>query len=130
MSFKSISASMALGPALALALACGASWAWAEESANQDGQTPPEKPKCVSSNTGFKEKGNAATIEIELLNSCDMRLKCTVDAFVIGARGQVQGHRTLILPAAAKGQTTRKAYAMKVRSAGGMANVSHSCRSL
>ena len=99
----------------------------AEQAADQK---PPEKPKCVTSNTAFKEKGKAATFEIELENSCDERLKCTVDAFVTGARGQAQGHGTLILAAAPKGQTTRKAYVMKVKSAGGMANVSHSCKSL
>ena len=93
-------------------------------------QKPPEKPKCVTSNTAFKEKGNAATLEIELENACDERLKCTVDAFVTGARGQAQGHGTLILAAAPKGQTTRKVYVMKIKSAGGMANVSHSCKSI
>ena len=93
-------------------------------------EKPPEKPKCVNNNSGFKEKGKTATFEVELENSCDERLKCTVDAFVTGARGQAQGHGTLILPAAPKGQTTRKTYEMKIKSAGGMANVSHSCKSI
>jgi hypothetical protein len=94
-------------------------------------QTPDkanEKPKCVTSNTAFKAKGTAATYEIELQNTCDIRLKCTIDAFVIGARGQAQGHGTVILAAAPKGQTTRKAFVMAVKSMGGMANVSHSCK--
>ncbi len=99
----------------------------AEQSADQK---PPEKPKCVASNTEFKEKGKTATFEVELENSCDERLKCTIDAFVTGARGQAQGHGTLILAAAPKGQTTRKAFVMKVKSASGTANVSHSCKSL
>ena len=93
-------------------------------------QAAPEKPKCVTSNTAWKESGKAATFEIELQNTCDVRLKCTVDAFVIGARGQAQGHGTLILAPAPKGQTTHKSYVMKVKGTGGMANVSHSCKSV
>lgn len=93
-------------------------------------QPPPEKPKCVTSNTFWKEQGKAASFEIELQNSCDVRLKCTVDAFIIGARGQAQGRGTVILAAAAKGQTSRGVYAVKVKSAGGMANISHSCKTL
>jgi hypothetical protein len=114
----------------------GISTALAEDSAGDDGQKPPaeqpapEKPKCVTSNTNFKEKGKAAIFEVELQNTCDMRLKCTIDAFVTGSRGQAQGHGTTILAAAPKGQTTRNAYAMKVKSAGGIANVSYSCKSL
>ncbi len=123
--------------ALALLLASGGSFtALAQDAAADDGQKPPaeqaapEKPKCVTSNTNFKEKGKAAIFEVELQNTCDMRLKCTIDAFVTGARGQAQGHGTIILAAAPKGQTTRNAYALKVKSAGGIANVSHSCKSL
>jgi hypothetical protein len=125
----------------ALVLTVAASAAFAQDNKSADDQQPqaeqtlqaapePEKSKCVTSNTDFKEKGRAATFEVELVNSCDIRLKCTVDAFVIGARGQAQGHGTLILAPAAKGQSTRKAYVMKVKSAGGMANVSHSCKSI
>jgi hypothetical protein len=119
------SATVAIGFALMVTGAAGT--ALAED---ESGQQPPEKPQCVASNTGFKEKGKAASYEIELVNSCDMRLKCTVDAFVIGARGQAQGHGTLVLAAAPKGQTTRKTYVMKVKSAGGMANVSHRCKAI
>jgi hypothetical protein len=91
---------------------------------------PAEKPKCVTSNTAWREKGKSTLFEIELQNTCDQRLKCTVDAFVIGSRGQAHGHGTLILAPAAKGQPTRNVYALKVKSAGGMANVSHSCKTI
>jgi hypothetical protein len=131
MTFRSASAAIGL----AMILAGGASFG----ALAQDGQKPPvaeqqadqkpaEQPKCITSNTDFKQKGNSPTYQIELVNSCDMRLKCTIDAFVIGARGQAQGHGTLILAAAPKGQTTSKTYVMKVKSLGGMANVSHSCK--
>ena len=133
MIFKSASAAVGL----ALLLTNGGFFgAWAQDATVPDGQQPPadqqapEKPKCVTSNTAWKEKGKAATFEIELQNICDVRLKCSVDAFVIGSRGQAQGHGTLILAPAPKGQATRNVYVMKVKSAGGMANVSHSCKSI
>jgi hypothetical protein len=123
--------------ALTLLLTSGGSFnALAQDAAADEGQKPPseqaapEKPKCVTSDTTWKEKGKAVMFEVQLQNTCDMRLKCTVDAFVTGSRGQAQGHGTIILAAAPKGQTTRNVYAMKVKSAGGMANVSHSCKSL
>jgi hypothetical protein len=140
------SASTALG--LALLLGTGGLFGALAQGSVPDGQKPPaeqpeaakpgekpgekpeEKPKCVTSNTAWRENGKSTMFEIELLNSCDVRLKCTVDAFVIGARGQAQGHGTIVLAAAPKGQTTRNVYAMKVKSAGGMANISHSCKSI
>jgi hypothetical protein len=127
--------SAALAAALSLLLMPGAVSALPQDAGVPDQQQPQadqpvaEKPKCVTSNTEWKQKGKAAVFEIELQNSCDARLKCTVDAFVTGSRGQVQGHGTLMLAAAPKGQTTRNTYAMKVKSLGGMANVSHSCKS-
>src|ERR1700742_2703460 len=99
--------------------------AWAHDKVVADSQEPPteqkpdqkpaEKPQCIASNAGFKQKGGVPTFEVELVNSCDRRLKCIVDAFVTGARGQVQGHGTLTLAAAPKGQTTSKTYVMKVK---------------
>jgi hypothetical protein len=113
------SASRALGIAVVLASG-GFFGAVAQDVAIPDGQQqqaepqvsaeqlekPQEAPKCVTSNTAWKENGKAVVFEIELQNTCDVRLKCTVDAFVIGSRGQAQGHGTLILARAPKGQTT------------------------
>jgi hypothetical protein len=93
-------------------------------------QKPEEKPKCVTSQTDFKQTGDKPTFEVALENSCDMRLKCTIDVFVMGAKGMAQGHTTLTLGAAAKGQSTRKVYVLKVKSAGGMANMSHECKKI
>ena len=133
MIFKSASAVIGL---TLLLTPCGFFGALAQDAAVPDGQQPqadqpaPEKPKCVTSNTAWKEKGKATIFEVELQNTCDVRLKCTVDPFVTGSRGQVQGHGTLVLAPAPKGQTTRNAYVMKVKSSGGTANVSHSCKSI
>lgn len=112
-----------------------------------DGQRPPaeqqneqkpaeqkadktEGPKCVTNQTAFKQAGEQPVFEIVLENSCDARVKCTVDVYVLGAKGPTQGHTTLVLGAAAKGQTTRKVYTLKVKSSGGMANMSQACKKI
>ena len=88
---------------------------------------PEKKPDCVTNQTGFKQNGDQPVYEVALENSCDMRLKCTIDLYVLGARGPSQGRGTLVLGPAAQGQTTRKVYVLKVKSAGGMASMSHKC---
>ena len=96
----------------------------------QTQQPPAEKPDCVKSNTSWTEKGKATAFAIELVNSCNMKLRCTVDAFIIGSKGQAQGHGTLILDPAGNGQTTSKTYSVPVKSAGGMASLSHTCKAI
>lgn len=118
-----------------LVVSGGVAGSRAQDAADSGDQKPAaekseEKVTCVTSNTAWREQGKSTTFEIELQNICDKRLKCTVDAFVTGARGQAQGHGTVVLAAAPKGQTTRNVYALKVKSAGGMANISHSCKSI
>lgn len=91
---------------------------------------PEKKPDCVTNQSGFKQNGDQPVYEVALENSCDMRLKCTIDLYVLGARGPTQGRGTLVLGPAAKGQTSRKVYVLKVKSAGGMASMSHQCRKI
>ena len=96
----------------------------------QAGQKPPEEPKCITSKTDWKQNGKAMAFVIELENACEMRLRCTVEAYVLGSRGPAQGQGTLILAPKSKGADAIKAYSLKVKSAGGMANVSHSCKAI
>lgn len=112
-----------------------------------DGQKPPagqqdeqkpaeqkaekkEEPKCVTNQTAFKQVGDKPVFEVVLENSCATRIKCKVNVYVLGAKGPSQGQSTLVLGPAAKGQTTRKVYALKVKSAGGMANMSQECKKI
>jgi hypothetical protein len=129
---------------LGLLLAVGVcSSAFAVKPEVPDGQKPPagkteqkppetkkEEPKCITNQTDFKQVGDKPVFEVALENSCDVRLKCTIDLYVLGAKGPVQGHTTMVLGPAAKGQTTRKVYALKVKSAGGMANMSQECKKI
>ena len=133
---------------LALILAVGVcSQALAQEPEVPDGQRPPqeqqdeqkpagqkaeqkEEPKCVTNQTAFKQAGDQPVFEVVLENSCNMRVRCTINVYVLGAKGPSQGHSTLVLGPAAKGQSSRKVYALKVKSPGGMANMSQECKKI
>ncbi|MGH6739874.1 MAG: hypothetical protein ACREDY_12745 [Bradyrhizobium sp.] len=100
------------------------------EQPKPDEQKPPEQPKCVTSKTDWKQHGKAVTFVIELQNSCEVRLKCIVEAYVVGSRGPAQGQGTLILSPKSKGNGAIKSFALKVKSMGGTANVSHRCKKI
>ena len=103
----------------------------AEQQAEQKpAEQKPDEKKCITNKTDFKQAGIQPTYEIALENSCDMRIKCTIDVSVMGAKGIAQGHTTLTLGAAAKGQSTRKVYVLKVKSLGGMATLSQECKQI
>jgi hypothetical protein len=99
----------------------------AEQQAEPKPAEPEKKPDCVTNQTAFKQNGGQPVYEVVLENSCDMRLKCTVDLTVMGSRGVAQGRGMLVLGPAAEGQTTRKVHVLKVKSLGGMASMSLKC---
>jgi hypothetical protein len=83
---------------------------------------------CIEETGDYQTHGNAVAFVIGLSNKCDKRLKCTIDAYVVGAKGPSSGHAILILGAASSGAAAKQSYAMKVKMAGGTAQVSRRCR--
>jgi hypothetical protein len=83
---------------------------------------------CIDETGDYQTHGDAVTFVIGLSNKCDKRLKCTIDAYVVGAKGPSSGHATLILGATSSGAAAKQSYAMKVKMAGGTAQVSRQCR--
>ncbi len=83
---------------------------------------------CIDETGDYVTHGNTVTFVIGLANKCDKRLKCTIDAYVVGAKGPASGHTTMILGARSSGAAAKATYAMKVRAAGGTAQVSRACR--
>ena len=83
---------------------------------------------CIDETGDYQTHGNAVTFVIGLSNKCDKRLKCTIDAYVVGAKGPSSGHATLIIGATSSGTAAKQSYAMKVKMAGGTAQVSRQCR--
>jgi hypothetical protein len=83
---------------------------------------------CLNETGDYVTHGNAVTYVIGIANTCDKRLKCTIDAYVVGARGPASGHTTMILGAQSSGAAAKKTYTMRVKSAGGTAQVSRDCK--
>jgi hypothetical protein len=83
---------------------------------------------CIEETGDYQSHGGAVTFVIGLANKCDKRLKCTIAAYVVGAKGPSSGHTTMLLGAASIGAAAKKTYAMKVKAAGGTAQVSRQCR--
>jgi hypothetical protein len=89
---------------------------------------PTGQATCIEETGDYQTHGTAVTFVIGLSNKCDKRLKCTIDAYVVGAKGPSSGHATLVLGAASSGAAATKSYAMAVKMAGGTAQVSRQCR--
>jgi hypothetical protein len=103
--------------------------------APESGQTPPaqaepEKRECIDDRSGFRSKGKANAFVVELTNSCEQRFRCTVNAYVVNAFGAVRGRAVLTLAPKSKGEAAHKSYAIKVKSSGGTANISRSCKKI
>jgi hypothetical protein len=83
---------------------------------------------CIDETGDYETHGTMVTFVIGLANKCDKRLKCAIFANVTGAKGSSMGHTTIILGAKSSGAAAKKSYAMKVKAAGGTAQVSRDCR--
>ena len=86
--------------------------------------------ECIATSGDYVTRGKAVTYVITLENKCEQRLKCIVDAYVVGAKGPASGHTTMILAPQSQGAAAKKSYAMKVKAAGGMAQLSRDCKQL
>ncbi len=87
----------------------------------------PDLQSCLSETGDYVSRGKAVSYVIALANSCDKRLRCEVFANVTGAKGSSQGHAVLFLGPASSGARAKKSYSMKVKAAGGIAQVSREC---
>ena len=83
---------------------------------------------CLAETGDYVTHGNRVTYLIGLENKCDKRMKCTIDAYVVGAKGPASAHTTMILGTASSGAAAKKSYPMKVKAAGGTAQVSRDCK--
>jgi hypothetical protein len=126
--------------ALALALASGAAHAQGamsggDEQTPGDAQVQPlqqeppaEKKSCVTQDVKFTEEGKQALFVVTLDNTCEMRLSCNVSAYVVNSQGPQQLRQTLTLAPKSQGPAAQQRATLKLKHAGGMANVSHQCK--
>jgi hypothetical protein len=122
------------GAAFAAALLIGsgtlaANWlspasAASEQAAEAD--VSPEN-KCVADTAQFKAEDKHAFFIVALENKCEQRVKCEVSANIKTARGKRHGHATLVLGPRSAGADAKKSYSVRVKVAGGMAQVEREC---
>ncbi|MEH2476982.1 hypothetical protein V1282_000339 [Nitrobacteraceae bacterium AZCC 2146] len=84
------------------------------------------KSCIIDKDLNFHDDNGKYTFRMDFENDCARSITCTVDAYITGARGPSSGHAILLF--AAKTQApTPKSYTMKVKAAGGTAQVARSC---
>jgi hypothetical protein len=99
---------------------------------NESGQTPPKEKtphECVTQDSTYWQDGSRFSFRVNLENTCDMRIRCTVFANVIQAKGNSLGHGTLML-GPANSAAAKKTYSLKVKMAGGMAQTTRECKAI
>jgi hypothetical protein len=103
----------------------------APPAAAQAGAPKPADPEACLQETGdYVTRGKAVVYVIGIANTCDKRLRCEIYANVTGPRGAALGHTVMTLGAASSGASAKQTYAMRVKAAGGIAQVSRDCKAL
>jgi hypothetical protein len=83
---------------------------------------------CISDSSNFKAEDKHAYFIVALENACEQRVTCEVFANIRTARGSKRGHGTLVLAAKSAGAEAKKSYRMRIKVAGGMAQVERQCK--
>jgi hypothetical protein len=79
--------------------------------AQQDGQQQTDEPACIVHTEDFTP---SKTFVIELTNTCEQRIRCTLHAYIVNASGPTKGEATLTLEPASKGANAHKVYTVKL----------------
>ena len=110
---------------------CGPALAGPDDTGQQppqdQSQTPPEERKCVVNNSDFTPNN---TYVMELTNTCEQRIRCTVRAYITNAAGPTRDEAVLTLEPASSGAGARKVHIVKLKESYGMAQSSQSCEAL
>jgi hypothetical protein len=89
---------------------------------------PADLQDCLHETGDYITRGKTVFYVIAIANTCKMRLRCEIFANVTGARGTSLGHAVMILGPAGNGDAAKKTYDMRVKAAGGIAQVSRECK--
>lgn len=105
-------------------------------AAPQPAQPSPAVPNagdlqaCLNETGDYVTIGRAVIYVIVIANTCDKRLRCEIYANVTGAKGSSLGHTIMTLGEAGSGPEAKQTYSMRVKAAGGIAQVSRDCKAL
>jgi hypothetical protein len=91
---------------------------------------PADLQDCLHETGDYITRGKTVFYVIAIVNACKMRLRCEIFANVTGARGTSLGHAVMILGPAGNGDAAKKTYDMRVKAAGGIAQVSRECKAI
>jgi hypothetical protein len=110
-----------------IALCAGAAAALGETAAPA---VPADLQSCLQQTGDYLTHGKSVTYVIGLTNTCAKRLRCEIYANISGARGTSLGHTVMTLGPAGSGAAAQQTYTMRVKAAGGVAQVSRDCKAL
>jgi hypothetical protein len=90
---------------------------------------PTDLQDCLHETGDYVTRGRTVFYVIAIANTCKVRLRCEIFANVAGARGTSLGHTAMILGPAGS-DAAKKTYDMRVKAAGGIAQISRECKVL
>ena len=90
---------------------------------------PADLQACLQETGDYVARGRTVFYVIAIANSCSARLRCEIFANVTGPRGTSLGHTIMVLGAAGS-TAAKKSYDMRVKTAGGVVQVSRECKVL
>jgi hypothetical protein len=85
---------------------------------------------CLQQTGDYVTRGKTVTYVIGITNTCAKRLRCEIYANISGSRGSSLGHAIMTLGPAGSGAAAQQTYTMRVKAAGGIAQVSRDCKAL
>jgi len=91
---------------------------------------PADLQECLQETGDYVTRGRTIFYVIAIANSCTARLRCEIFANVTGVKGSSLGHTVMILGPAGSGAAAQKSYDMRVKAAGGIAQIARECKVL
>jgi hypothetical protein len=110
-----------------IALCAGAAAALGETAVPA---VPADLQSCLQQTGDYLTHGRTVTYVIGVTNTCARRLRCEIYANISGARGSSLGHTIMTLGPAGSGAAAQQTYTMRVKAAGGVAQVLRNCKAL
>ena len=110
-----------------IALCAGAAAALGQTAAPA---APADLRSCLQETGDYMTRGRTVTYVIGITNTCAKRLRCEIYANISGSRGSSLGHAIMTLGPAGSGAAAQQTYTMRVKAAGGIAQVSRDCKAL
>jgi len=117
---------------VAIALCAGTAAALGDPAAPQTTAAagpPADLQSCLQQTGDYVTRGRIVVYVIGVTNTCAKRLRCEIYANISGAKGNSLGHTVMTLGPSGSA-AAKQTYTMRVKSAGGIAQISRECKVL